>query len=218
MSQQPLNDEPLVGEVRFRVPLPIVIPATALLVIAFFTIFLSKVLLSVPHEAATIIAIAVAANILAGCAFVALRPQASAATLIELVAVVIYPLIIGVAVAALNIGEEPAAAASSAETQTTETSAAANTIVAANVAFESDSLELKGPTASFTFDNQDTLEHNFAIYKNEDDGQSLSSPLYTSEKVAGGASTTFDIDLPKPGKYYFQCDIHPSMNGDLTVK
>src|SRR4051812_12093863 len=98
MSQHP-GDEPLVGEVRVRVPLPIVIPAMALLVIAIFTIVFSRVLLSIPHEAATIVAVAVAANILGACAFIALRPRAGAGTLIELAAVVVYPLIIGIAIA-----------------------------------------------------------------------------------------------------------------------
>lgn len=217
MSQQPVNDEPLVGEVRFRVPLPIVIPATALLIIALFTILFSRVLLSVPHEAATIIAIAVAANILAACAFIALRPRAGAATLIELAAVVIYPLIIGVAVAALNIGEEAPAAASS-ETQTSVPAGATNEITASGIAFDLDTLTLKGPKASFTMNNEDPFEHNFAIYKNAEDGPTLTDPLFTGEHVPAGGSVTYDIDLPKPGEYYFQCDIHTNMKGTLTVK
>ncbi|MCA1703540.1 MAG: cupredoxin domain-containing protein [Actinobacteria bacterium] len=214
MSQQPVVEEPLVGEVRFRVPLPIVIPFGALAVIALFTIVFSRVLLSIPHEAATIVAIAIAANILGGCAFIALRPRAGAATLIELAAVVLYPLIIGVAVAALNIGEAEAPRGPAAEAP----AAAGTTLVAVNVAFDTTSLELKGPSVELTFDNQDALVHNFAIYKNADDGPLKKNPLFTGEEIAAGSSKVYDIDLPPPGRYYFQCDIHPSMNGDLTVK
>ena len=210
------NEEPLVGEVRFRVPLPIVIPATALAVIALFTIVFSRVLLSMPHEAAVIVAVAVAANILAGCAFIALRPRASAATLIELVAVMIYPLIIGVAVAALNIGEEPAA--TTTQTEEAPPAASGNTLVASGVSFSAESLELKGPQASVTLDNQDSLPHNFAIYKSEKDGPTKTNPLFTGDEVAAGSSTVYDIDLPPPGDYYFQCDIHPNMNGTLTAE
>ncbi|MEA2462180.1 MAG: hypothetical protein QOH90_2357 [Actinomycetota bacterium] len=216
MSQHPGTEEPLVGEVRFRVPLPIVIPVMALFTIALFTIVFSRVLLSIPHEAATIVAIAIAANILGACAFIALRPRAGAATLIELAAVVIYPLIIGVAVAALNIGEEAPAAPPGAEAP--PAAAAENTIVASGFSFDTHALELKGPSVQFTFDNQDVAAHNFAIYKSKVDGPLKKDPLFTGDEVAAGSSTTYDIKLPPPGKYYFQCDIHPNMNGSLTVK
>jgi plastocyanin len=209
------QEEPLVGEVRVRVPLPIVIPAVALGTIALFTIVFAKILLAVPHEAATILAIAMAANILAGCAFVALRPRAGAATLIELTAVIIYPLIIGVAIAALNIGEHEAVAETPTETTAP---AAANTVVAAGVAFDTETLELKGKSVTLTFDNQDSLPHNLAIYKSADDGPTKTNPLFTGPDVAAGSSTDYEIDLPPPGDYYFQCDIHPTMNGDLVVK
>jgi plastocyanin len=213
MNANAPDEEPLVGEVRFRVPLPVVIPVVALATIALFTIVFAKVLLSVPHEAATIVAIAMAANILAGCAFVATRPRAGAATLIELVAVIIYPLIIGIAIAALDIGEHKAAAATHAPP-----AAAANTIVAAGLAFDQDALEFKGKEVSLTFENEDSTPHNFAIYKSAADGPTKTDPLFTGDEVAPGSSTVLDIALPPPGAYYFQCDIHPNMNGDLTVK
>jgi plastocyanin len=218
MSRNLSNEEPLVGEVRLRVPLPVVIPVMALATIALFTIVFAKVLLSIPHEAATIVAIAIAANILAGCAFVALRPRAGAATLIELAAVIIYPLIIGVAIAALNIGEEAPAAPAAAESSTGGEAAPANTLVAKGVAFDQSSITLEGKSVSFTLDNQDSLAHNLAFYKSSTDGPTKTNPLFTGEEVAAGSSKTYDIDLPPPGKYYFQCDIHPNMNGDLTVK
>ena len=208
------TEEPLVGEVRFKVPLPVVIPVVALSTIALFTILFAKILLAVPHEAATIIAIAMAANILAGCAFVALRPRANASTLIELGAVIIYPLIIGVAIAALDIGEHEAVAAP----HEAPAPAAENAVVAAALAFDTDTLEFEGKEVSVEFDNQDSLPHNLSIYKSADDGPTKTDPLFTGAEVAAGSSTTYDIKLPPPGDYYFQCDIHPNMNGDLTVK
>jgi plastocyanin len=192
-----------------------VIPVAALASIALFTIVFSRVLLALPHEAATIVAIAVAANILGACAFIALRPRASGATLIELAGVVIYPLVIGVAVAALNIGQEAPAAPAPAAAP----AAAGNSITASGVQFDTDKLELKGPTVSFTFTNSDPVTHNFAIYKNAKDGLSLQNALYTADDVTAGSSKTFDIKLPPPGTYRFQCDYHAgSMKGTLIVK
>ena len=56
MSQQSTPQEPLVGEVRFRVPLPIVIPSGALASSACSSSGFAWVLLSIPTEAATVIA------------------------------------------------------------------------------------------------------------------------------------------------------------------
>ena len=110
MSEQSSQQEPLVGEVRFRVPLPIVIPIVALVVIAVFVVGFSKVLLAIPSEAATVIAIAMAANVLGVCAYLALRPKVSTTTVFELIAILIYPLLIGIVIANTGFGEEEAAA------------------------------------------------------------------------------------------------------------
>jgi hypothetical protein len=49
MDREPgARSDPLVGEVRFRVPLPILIPVAAVAVIAIVTIGLSRVLLAIP--------------------------------------------------------------------------------------------------------------------------------------------------------------------------
>src|SRR3712207_8966236 len=52
-----------------------VVPLAAVAVIAILAFGFSRVLLTVPPEAATVVAIATAANILIGGAFVALRPR-----------------------------------------------------------------------------------------------------------------------------------------------
>lgn len=216
MSQSPPVEEPLVGEVRMRVPLPVVIPLGALTVIAVLAIAFSRILLSIPHELATVVAIATAANILAACAFVAQRPRMGAASLIELGAVVLYPVIIGVAIAQLGIGE---AAHGGGGAAPAPAPAAESTIVAEGLAFDKDQITLKGKQpVEYTLVNQDTEQHNLAIYTNEEDGLAKRDPLFQGDIIAGGSETTYEIDPPPPGKYYFQCDVHPSMKGTVTAK
>jgi plastocyanin len=102
---------------------------------------------------------------------------------------------------------------------TATTVASGDSITASGVQFTTDKLELKGPSSSFTFTNSDPVTHNFAIYKNEKDGLALQNPLFTSDDITAGSAKTFDINLPPPGTYRFQCDYHAgSMNGTLTVK
>ncbi len=39
------------------------------------------------------------------------------------------------------------------------------------------------------------------------------------EIITGPAETTYTFTAPsEPGTYYFQCDVHPSMNGDFIVE
>src|SRR5918995_1741592 len=105
---QPAAPTPRSGftsEVRMRVPLPVIIPLGALVVIAVITIGMSQILLNVPKEIAVVIAIAVAANILIACAVISLRPQEARRTWVELAIVATYPLIVGLVIAEIGIGE-----------------------------------------------------------------------------------------------------------------
>jgi plastocyanin len=142
-----------------------------------------------------------------------------AGSMFELGAVVIYPVIIGVAIAQLGIGET-----THAEEPTPQASVSApapgasDTIVAKGFAFDVTEVELPaGETVPYTLDNQDTAAHNFAIYASEADGLAKKDPLFTGADVAAGASVTYDVTAPEKGKYHFQCDIHPSMKGTLIT-
>jgi plastocyanin len=93
------------------------------------------------------------------------------------------------------------------------------TLVAEGVAFTTDQIEIPARRdVSVTLDNQDTVAHDFAIYENEQDGQAQSNPLFKGDQVAAGESTSYEFKSPAPGDYYFQCDIHPTMNGGVTVQ
>jgi plastocyanin len=218
MGQElPGRQDPLVGEVRFKVPLPILIPIAAVTAIAIATIGFSRVLLSIPKEAATAIALVTAVNILIACAVVAMRPRLSQAATIELAIIVLYPLLIGIVIAALNIGEAEEAEASGGGGAAAAVSGP-NSIVAENNEFNKDELTFKADQETeFQFANQDSVQHNLAIYKTEGDAQDPSSALFTGADVTS-STTTYTIPGLDQGEAYFQCDFHPSMNGTVTVE
>jgi plastocyanin len=215
MSTREQSGEPLVGEVRFRVPLPIVIPVVGLAVIAAVAIGISQVLLALPHQAATAIAVGVAANVMGVFAYVALRRKVGGASLFELGAILLYPIVIGIAVAALNIGEHAEAPAA----PPAGGGGGGLSITAENIAF--DTAELVVPAAEefeLAFDNPDSVEHNVSVYPDQAAGVEKADALFTGEIINGGESTTYSMGPFDAGEYFFQCDVHPNMNGALVAE
>ncbi len=201
------------SEVRMRVPLPLIIPLGAITIIAVITIGMSQILLNVPKEIAVVIAIAVSANILIACTIIALRPQETRRTWVELAIVATYPLIVGLVIAQIGIGEGEAEGSAPAETR----AGGANTVSAQNVQFDTDSIKLTaGEETTLTFVNDDSssTQHNIAIYENE----KAEDNLFEGQIIPGGQEVEYQIPAQKKGEYYFQCDVHPSMNGTVTVE
>jgi plastocyanin len=195
-----------------RLPLPLIIPLGALAVIAVITIGMSQILLNVPKEIAVVIAIAVAANILIACTIIALRPQETRRTWVELVIVATYPLIVGLVIAQIGIGEGEASGPAPSEASAGD----ANTVSAQNIQFDTDSIELTaGEETTLTFVNDDSssTQHNISIYANEDAERNL----FEGQIIPGGQEVQYPIPPLRRGEYYFQCDVHPNMNGTVTV-
>jgi len=92
-------------------------------------------------------------------------------------------------------------------------------VEAANVAFDTSELTLAaGEEAVIQLNNVDSQPHNIAIYEDQAAGLAFSDPLFQGETIPGGESITYTFDAPKKGNYYFQCDVHPNMNGDVVVE
>jgi plastocyanin len=87
-------------------------------------------------------------------------------------------------------------------------------IVAEGIAFDTNELMLPaGMEASLTLDNRDeAVQHNVAIYT-EEGGE----PIFQGELITGPAEQAYTFTIPEPGEYYFQCDVHPQMNGTVVA-
>jgi hypothetical protein len=94
------------------------------------------------------------------------------------------------------------------------------TIVARNILFDKRSLSANaGAEFSVTLDNQDAgVLHNIAFYTN----RAASAPLIPGETVGrifpGVAQDTMTFTPPRPGTFFFRCDVHPdTMTGSFVV-
>jgi plastocyanin len=90
-------------------------------------------------------------------------------------------------------------------------------ISAQNVAFDTETLTLPADEETpieFNNDDASSVQHNVAIY----DDDSAEKSLFQGEVIPGGQSITYDVPPLKKGSYYFQCDVHPGMNGDVEVE
>jgi len=218
MSHQP--EGPLSHEVRFRVPLPVIVPVAALVVIAVVAFTMSRILLSVPKEVAVILAVAIGANILIACAYIALRPDNARMSWGELAIVALYPVVIGLVLAQMGFatghGEEATGGGGGGESAPAEGGGGgAGGVSAANVAFDTNEIALAaGEQETIQFVNDDTVQHNISIY--EDD--SAQQDIFVGDIIPGGQEITYEFEAPEPGEYYFQCDVHPTMNGTVTVQ
>jgi plastocyanin len=65
------------------------------------------------------------------------------------------------------------------------------------------------------FDNKQAgVPHNVGIY----DTPARATEIFKGELITGPAKIVYDVPPLAPGSYYFQCDIHPNMNGTLAAK
>jgi plastocyanin len=208
----------LTTEVRVKVPLPLVIPLASLAVIAIVAIGFSRILLAVPKEAATMLAIAAAANVLGAFAYAALRPRMQPVTMAELGVIVLYPMIIGLAIAQFDFGAEHDTsvaenAGAGAAAEGAAPAGPTTAVTAEGLAFDIDTmvLEAKKP-ASIEFENLDSAPHNIALYTDD----TASEEIFVGEQITGPDSITYEFDAPKAGEYFFRCDVHVDMNGTVT--
>jgi plastocyanin len=214
----------LVRKVTLKIPIHIFIPIAALVAIAIATVLFAWLVLTLPSNQAPAVAMIMALNVLAAATYAARRSRVNVLTAVELGVLVLYPLLIAVVLANLGItqvrdeAEATAAAALAREAATTAAAPAAAApveVVADNLAFDTDELAVPADSdATVEFDNQDQAPHNLSIYEND----TLKKSFFKGDTVELGESITYAVGELAPGAYYFQCDIHPSMNGRLTAE
>jgi plastocyanin len=167
---------------------------------------MSRILLAVPEQASTFIALVVAAAILGTASFVALKPSISTRSVLT-----------GLVVAGVLLtgGGLVGAAAGNREIEAHKDGGAEHvSITARNVAFNRKSFELHpNLPATIRFDNEDSQPHNLAIYTSED----ATRVIFQGNVVVGGEKGQYRFMAPGPGTYFFRCDIHPQMKGTVRV-
>ena len=89
------------------------------------------------------------------------------------------------------------------------------TVTADNSQFDTDRIEGPRECEPFTivFENQEEPAHNIAIYVGESAGQAV----FQGDTITGPDTITYEVPGLPAGEYYFQCDVHPTMNGTLVV-
>lgn len=94
----------------------------------------------------------------------------------------------------------------------------ANPVISASSAVsfdQKDVVVIAGQPLKLTFDNKQAgVPHNVDIY----DSAAKSKDIAKGDVVTGPANVVYDVPSLQPGTYYFQCDVHPNMNGTLTAK
>jgi len=117
--------------------------------------------------------------------------------------------------------ETPAATATTGVTTAATTAAGGDNvtfdIAAENMAFDTDTIMVPaGANVTMFFDYQDDgIPHNVAVYTDS----SATEEIFVGETVTGPETITYTFTAPEePGTYYFQCDVHPEMNGEFIAE
>ena len=196
-----MNDKTM----RERVLLPVLIPVGALAFVGFLALFMASILLRVPHNVATAIALMVAFNLLVVFSVMALKPNIGKFLIMVMGGVALVPILLG-AVAAAGVVSFPG------EEHEEEAAGPAAELTASNLAFDKTELQVPADQEfEIQFNNQEAQPHNVAIL----DAQG--APKFRGEVVTGPKETVYKVDPIPAGDYKFQCDVHPNMSGTVTA-
>lgn len=87
-------------------------------------------------------------------------------------------------------------------------------ISAQNISFDTDCIEVPaGQAFKIEFTNNDTVPHDVAVYNDS----SKSTEIMKGDIIDGGKSATYDVPALEAGEHYFECTVHPTMNGKVTA-
>lgn len=88
------------------------------------------------------------------------------------------------------------------------------TIAAEDLTFSTSTLTAPADRPfQIAFDNQESAPHNVAIYGDA----SATVKVFGSDPFSGPAVVRYDVPTLAPGTYFFRCDVHPDMSGQLNV-
>ena len=88
------------------------------------------------------------------------------------------------------------------------------TITARDLKFSTSALEAAADEPfQIVFENQESAPHNVAIYGDA----GATDAVFVPDPFSGPATVTYDVPALAAGTYFFRCDLHPDMSGQLTV-
>jgi plastocyanin len=193
-------------DTRDRLLLPLFLPLGGLALIAGVLYGLSRVLLSISHDAATGTALAVAVSIMVSAVLVSRLPVIRASSIASMMGAVVGVAMLagGIALIAVSPKHEGG--------QRTEIVQ----LVAQNIQFAQTSLTVPaGQKFTIAFDNLDTgTQHNVQIFAAKDFS---GAPLFDGQLVTGPSKASYDVASLDAGTYYFKCVIHPQMIGTIQA-
>lgn len=118
------------------------------------------------------------------------------------------------ALAACSGGDDASESADGSGGGTATVADGAVEITAADLAFDVSTIEAPaGEDFTITLVNNDSAPHNISIYSEEGGDE-----IVLGDTAEADQTVTVDVSALEPGTYYFQCDIHPDMNGSLVVE
>lgn len=193
-------------ELRERAILPVLIPLVAIVITEIIVFSMSRILLATGGTNAAIIGLAIAVAILVGASFVAARPRMSTGALIGALALL---MIVAIGVGGYAATQKPF------YEKLEEASRPTIEVGAADLVFDVKTLELSPDGTVIDFNNADAQPHNIAVYQGDD---ATGSVLFKGAIINAGASTEYEVPELEVGVHYFQCDVHPNMNGKAVVE
>jgi len=190
--------------------MPVGLPVLGLFCIAALMFFMSRILLAVPEMASTWIALAVAVAILSLASLLALKPTISGRTMVTVLTVASV-LMVGGGLVAAAAGERHIEHHGGEEAH-----GEATEVEAKDIAFDVKELAFAANAdAELVLKNDDKgILHNVSIYAGAD---AKAAVILRGDFVAGPGDISYHFKTPGAGEYYFQCDIHPNMNGQARV-
>jgi plastocyanin len=123
--------------------------------------------------------------------------------------------ILGIAALAVIVAACSGGSSSSSPSVQPSVDPDALTISAKDLAFSTNALSAPADEPfQIVFDNQEGAPHNVAIYRDA----SAAEKVFVEEPFGGPRVVTYEVPALAAGTYFFRCDLHPDMQGTLTVR
>lgn len=206
-------------DVRDRLVLPLLIPLGVLAVIAALVIGFSRILLSTSAAAATAVALVAAISVLVVAARVSVSPSLRWGGVAAMVGAVAGVALVAGGFALATVGQ-PAEEGEEAVAGEAEPQMPVVEISAQNIQFDTDTLTVPaGEAFVIRFANNDAgVPHNVAIYAEDPDENPDAEVLFQGEVFNGVATVDYEVAALEAGSYFFRCDVHPQMKGEVVVE